>query len=158
MMTLPYPNSPTGDENESLTPFRLLSNLEFLETQPEREMVVPIPLSSTLSTSGPVWAIPWGREVAVVEIFATPYLSTAGLSSSISCSVGLYADDSLSVCFGSIVICSATASTQCMANIAADLTSSLNFTSTDYIAICMEVAAVQPVCELTPITIRYRER
>jgi hypothetical protein len=126
----------------------------------EKEMTAMIGLSITASTSCPVWVMSWGREVEILEIVAQDYVSTALGSSSISCSVGIYADQSLSTIFGSIVLGSADIGTKLFAEVSADLTTSLGFTSTDCIAFCIEHAAVfMPAgARLTPIVIRYKDK
>jgi hypothetical protein len=125
----------------------------------EKEMIAAIKTSATTSTSGPVWGIPWGREVQIVEIFAMPYCSTGGLTTSLSCSIGIY-DQSLSNKIGSIAMATARGSSQTIAVVTASLTTSLNFTSTDWITFAMDVASgINPVeVGHVPVVIRYRDK
>lgn len=125
----------------------------------EKEMIIPLHGSITI-TDCMQFAVPWGREGTITEIYYNSYQS-AGCSTSVSCTIGLYFDESMSTQFGSVdngtaavMSCSAG-----MVPVAASLTTSLNFTSTDYLGIAF-ITAVSSMRYPTfqNMVVRYKDK
>jgi len=156
-MTLPYPNSPTGDENERDTPARLLANLEHLETLLENEVSFPLRLSNTI-TAAPVVLWSPGREIVLHEAFLNVYSST-GISKSISMSLQLFSDQSMCTAIGSIAFGTAeTNGALGMARNSASITS-IALTSTDIVAVgYITGASNTQASSPQQLMLRYREK
>jgi hypothetical protein len=121
----------------------------------EKELTFVVHPSITL-TAQCIINMPWGRDITLIDVFFDTWLSAEN-STSASCTIGLFVDSSLSQQFGSIDCGTTNISTKVgMIQISADMTTSLNFTSTDVIAVALTTVQQGPRYPVSQITVRYR--